>query len=853
MSAPPPGSEPRLVRFGVFELDTRTRELRKRGTKLKLPEQSIQILATLLERRGELVTRDELQKKLWPNDTIVEFDHSINAAIKRLRQALGDTAETPRFIETLPRRGYRFIYPVEGVMEQPEEASAKKSPAIGSPDGEGNPIGETVSRYRILGELGRGGMGVVYKAEDAKLGRMVALKFLTEDLLDNPSALDRLRREARTGSSLNHPNICTVYDVEAHEGHAFVVMELLEGQPLSERIQGAPLQLGELLDLADQIASALDSAHRQGIIHRDIRPANIFVTTSGQAKILDFGIAKRTDFSQGGPSAQSTLTGPGSPVGTVSYMSPEQARGEQLDARTDLFSFGIVLYQMATGQSPFQGGSAGELMGAILHQTPEPPSKRNPQIPLELERIIAKALEKDRDSRFQSAADLRADLKRLKRDTDSSRVSAPAGVSQPPTRRLRLWPSAATGLAIIAIAGAVWVAQNKRGDYSTSPSRETPLIGLPGSANHPSFSPDGKQLAYSWEDEEGEHGAGINVKLVGGGTALRLTNGPQDDYFPAWSPDGQWIAFWRALPNNSGVYVVSALGGPARRIIDLVGCWGIEWLPDGQHLVVSGGPNFLLPEQAGNGAPRATEPSRLWLVAVDTGQQQPLTSPPAGFVGDLHPAVSPDGKTLAFTRSMAADSSTLYLMPIEGGPPRWLTADADSIAWMPDGQEVVFSSGGGRLWRIPVAGGAPRAVTYSAERAYSPAVSRRGDRLVFVVEQERDSLWRVDLTSLIPPSIGQPIRVGNSTGGQWSPPYSPDGSKIVFNSDRSLFDELWVEDAQGRDAVQLTKLESPNSGSPRWSPDSSWIAFDSRSNGNADICRGSARRRKTSAHYREFS
>ena len=189
---------------------------------------------------------------------------------------------------------------------------------------------------------------------------------------------------------------------------------------------------------------------------------------------------------------------------------------------------------------------------------------------------------------------------------------------------------------------------------AASPSREIPLIGVAGSAHHPSFSPDGKQLAYGWGDEEGEHGAGINVKLVGGRDCASIDNGPQNDYFPAWSPDGQWIAFWRSLPTNSGVYVVSALGGPARRIIDLVGCWGLEWLPDGQHLVVSGGPNFLLPEQAGNGAPRATEPSRLWLVAVDTGQQQPITSPPTVIWRRSQSRRSPDGKTLAFTRSSAA-------------------------------------------------------------------------------------------------------------------------------------------------------------------------------------------------------
>gem|GEM_PF-343729 len=841
------------VRFGVFELDTRTRELRKGGLKLKVPEQSIRILSMLLERQGELVTREELQKKLWPNDTVVEFDHSINAAVKRLRQALGDPAETPRFIETLPRRGYRFICPVQAQAPPADEHPTEELPAPVSADGDGDLSGRTVSRYRILGEIGRGGMGVVYQAEDTRLGRMVALKFLTEDLLEDPKALERLRREARTGSSLNHPNICTVYDVDAYQDRVFVAMELLEGQPLSQRIDGRPLKLEELVDLADQIADALDSAHRLGIIHRDIKPANVFVTTNGQAKILDFGLAKRADANRDGPSVKSTLTGPGSLAGTAAYMSPEQARGEPLDARSDLFSFGIALYEMATGQTPFQGNTAAEVLGAILHQTPEPPSRRNPQLPLELERIINKALEKELDSRYQGAADLRADLKRLKRDADSSRASAQAGVSRRPAYRRWLWLSAAAGSAILAAAGVAWVLNSTRAGYGTAiPSREIPLTSLPGFVESPSFSPDGKQIAYSWWHEDAENDAGIYVKLVGAGTALRLTNGP-GDAGPTWSPDGQWVAFWRDPP-DSGIYIVSALGGPARRIMAVRGCFGLGWLPDGQHLVVSEGPVslgyhtsiWLIHANRASGemgsAERLTpQPAQLSLVTVDTGQQRPLTSPPAGSLGDTSPAPSPDGRTLAFIRWIANGVGNIYLMPVDGGPPRWLAGDANSIAWTPDGREILFSSEGvgGRLWRIPVTGGTPRVVTSSAERVLAPAVARRGSRLAFVVPERRLSLWRIDLTSTLtstaPPVAAPPVRLENSTRIQWDPSYSPDGSRLVFGSDRAGFEELWVGDAEGRGAVQLTRFEASESGSPHWSPDGSLIAFDSRPNGNADI------------------
>jgi serine/threonine protein kinase len=427
---------PVAVLFTGFRLDLRAGELQSEGGRtVRLPDQPFRILKTLLDNPGEVVTREELRKCLWPNDTIVEFEHSISAAMNRLRQALGDSAEQPRFIETLARRGYRFMVPV-----QYEEAPV--SPATST---EATPPSETrtngnASHYQVLEKLGGGGMGVVYKAKDTRLNRSVALKFLPAEMANDAAALERFRREAQAASALNHPNICTIYDVgemaleaEGNAAQRFIAMEFLDGHTLERRISGKPLPLHETLELAIEIADALSAAHAEGIIHRDIKSANVFVTKRGNAKILDFGLAKLTadgaaehhsDHSaMPAHSVPAGITVMGKAMGTLTYMSPEQVRGEQLDARADLFSFGVALFQMATGVLPFRGESHEVITEAILNRAPEAPSHLNPQVPAKLEEIIVKALEKDRRLRYQFAAEMRADLQRLKR-TIASEQSA---------------------------------------------------------------------------------------------------------------------------------------------------------------------------------------------------------------------------------------------------------------------------------------------------------------------------------------------------------------------------------------------------------------------------------------------
>ncbi len=373
-------------------------------------------------------------------------------------------------------------------------------------------IGSVVSHYRVIEKLGSGGMGVVYKAEDTMLDRFVALKFLADDLAQDPQAVERFRREARAASALDHPNICTIFEIANHQGRWFIVMEFLGGKTLKHHIEGKPVPLQLVLELGVQISDALDAAHAQGIIHRDLKPANIFVTSRGQAKILDFGLAKLVQPSTASNTAailsmptsslEESLSKPGTPLGTIPYMSPEQVRGEPLDSRTDLFSFGAVLYEMTTGTSTFSGATLGAMVDDILHGAPKPPTHLNPSVSAEMERIISKALEKDRKLRYQNASEMGADLKRLKRDTDSSELRLAV---QPAGRATVRWPRSKRDLVIAAIAISVFAAVFALWRRSIPARPEARMLQQRSvTANPPenpvyaaAISPDGKHLAYA--------------------------------------------------------------------------------------------------------------------------------------------------------------------------------------------------------------------------------------------------------------------------------------------------------------------------------------------------------------------
>jgi serine/threonine protein kinase/DNA-binding winged helix-turn-helix (wHTH) protein len=587
---------PGRVRFGVFELDLKAGELHHDGRTVQLQEQPFRILRMLAEHDGEIASREEIKKKLWPDDTVVEFDHSINAAIKNLRRALGDSAETPQYIETVARRGYRLMVPVEWMEAVPSDHGAPKLLAPGGL------IGKRVSHYRVLEILGGGGMGVIYRAEDLKLGRRVALKFLPEELGDNPKALERFECEARAASALDHPNICSIYEFGEHEGQPFIVMQLLEGQTLRDRLAAGSLRdsgscpsaktaftVQRLLDIAVQISDGLEAAHEKGIIHRDIKPANIFLTNTGVAKILDFGVAKLIEFGenaelagdqddQAAPRAALDrtlaaldLTRTGIAMGTAGYMSPEQVRGEKLDARTDLFSFGLVLYEMATGQRPFSGETAALVHDANLKRTPTSIRELNPGLPRKLQAITSRALEEDRNARYQHAAEISSDLKRLKQEAAASH---------------RGWRIAVAGVfAIAAIAGVLWFKQRQPALLPDLKLRQLTHSLTDNAVKSGAISPDGKYLAYT--DMKGIHIEYLDTGQTRSIPQPEVLSGRQDGWeIVQWFPDGTSFLANVAPPadlhysdRHSSVWRFSILGDSPRKLRDDAEATSIS--PDG--------------------------------------------------------------------------------------------------------------------------------------------------------------------------------------------------------------------------------------------------------------------------------
>jgi serine/threonine protein kinase len=679
--------------------------------------------------------------------------------------------------------------------------------------------GQTISHYRILEKLGAGGMGVVYKAEDVNLDRPVALKFLAPHLVVSEEHRQRFLREAKTAASLDHPNICMIHEVGEADGRVFLAMGFIEGREVKDKIKERPLKLDEALDIAIQAAEGLRAAHQKGVVHRDIKSSNLMLTSTGQVKILDFGLAQLT----GGTRLTKTET----TLGTPAYMSPEQAQRQETDRRTDIWSLGVVLYEMVTGQLPFEGEREPAVVHSIITEPHEPITAIRAGVPLQLDRIVGKALAKKPEQRYQHVDDMLVDLRALRSGALSARPS--------PRRR---WALAA--LLPVLLVGSFIAWRTWRVPENSEPLQAVPLTTLTGVQRYPSLSPDGNQVAFTWTGLKQDN-PDIYIQMIGSGSPLRLTTDPGNDYSPVWSPDGRSIAFLRRQPDTgkSDLLLIPPLGGLERKLTEVhisnegqVNPPYLAWCPDSNCLVVT---DSLAEDM----------PPALFVVSLETRKKRRVTDPQLPAAGDVHPAVSPDGSWLVFRRSTGRYTGELYRLPLGKGltvlgEPQRLTSaalDAGYPAWVPGSKEILFSAREG-IWRLVVHGeSTPARLPFVGEDGLMPVVSRpepgRPARLVYVRSFGDGNIWRVETSAPGAPASSPPVAAISSTRYEGMPALSPNGRRVAFSSRRSGRGEIWLADPDGANATQLTFLDARATGAPQWSTDGELIAF--HSNGEVHV------------------
>ncbi len=694
----------------------------------------------------------------------------------------------------------------------------------------------------MLSALGAGGMGEVYLARDERLGRKLALKFLPRRFTRDADRVRRFEQEARAASALNHPNIITIYDMGEMAGTYFIASEYVEGQTLRQLIERGPLRIKEVMDICAQVADALAAAHEAGLVHRDLKPENVMVRPDGYVKVLDFGLVKLIERSL--PEKETLndprMTNPGMVLGTAAYMSPEQASGIEVDHRSDLFSLGVLMYELLTGVVPFKGDSTASTLDAIIYHQPASLVGVKEDVDAEIERIVNRALEKDRDFRYQTASDFRAELKRLQRELDSASIKSNIAASRPkpikPSALVITKPvlAIATAILILTIFTLIWLLG---GTEKAEPSpwftaRSTQITDFPREEFFPSLSPDGNTIVYARRSASGWD---IFSQRVGGFNAQNLTESfSGDDTQPAFSPDGEYIAF-RSERDGGGVFVMGASGESVRRLSDKGKAYHPAWSPDSREVIYT-------EERVRDPRDRMVSPHRLWAVNIKTLEKRLITT-----IDVVQPQWSPNGHRLAYWASDTSSQRDIWTMSPSGEGAVPVTKDAATDwnpIWSPDGNHLYFASdrsGGMQVWRVAIDEQTGRVLSepelVPTPSAFSQHISfsRDGRRLAFANVSLKRHLYRVEIDPRREKVVGQPEVQTQGARQGVDLDLSPDGEHIVYTTVADNHEDLAVLNCYDSGEPRLLTDDEYKDRGPRWSPDGKRIAFYSTRSGNFEI------------------